>query len=269
MKFLYGTIPGRLLLKILLNSGVLRALAGWCQSPGSKWLIRRYIRKNQIDMSAFEGQEYNSFADFFVRKKGGTVFESAPDVLIAPCDGMLSIVQIRDGAYFTVKGSDYLLTDLVPDRALADRFADGLCMIYRLRASDYHHFCYIDDCYHGKGQLIPGELHSVQPIALEREPVFRKNRRMWSVMDTKHFGIVAQIEVGAVLVGGIVHVSGETNVKRGDEMGYFELCGSTIILLFSREVGRRLQLTDEIAGGLEQTEEVEVKMGQGVGKLTM
>ena len=74
-------------------------------------------------------------------------------------------------------------------------------MVVRLCANDYHHYCYIDDGFQGRNHFVKGLLHSVQPIALENAPVYRQNRRMWTILDTVNFGKVAQIEIGALLVG--------------------------------------------------------------------
>ena len=68
-------------------------------------------------------------------------------------------------------------------------------MILRLCANDYHHYCYIDDGFQGRNHFVKGLLHSVQPIALENAPVYRQNRRMWTILDTVNFGKVAQIEI--------------------------------------------------------------------------
>ena len=75
-------------------------------------------------------------------------------------------------------------------------------MILRLCANDYHHYCYIDDGFQGRNHFVKGLLHSVQPIALENAPVYRQNRRMWTILDTVNFGKVAQIEIGALLKKG-------------------------------------------------------------------
>ena len=107
-------------------------------------------------------------------------------------------------------------------------------MILRLCANDYHHYCYIDDGFQGRNHFVKGLLHSVQPIALENAPVYRQNRRMWTILDTVNFGKVAQIEIGALLVGGIVNDHENVMMRKGAEMGHFELIGSTIVLLFKK-----------------------------------
>ena len=87
------------------------------------------------------------------------------------------------------------MTDLVTDKKIAKEFVGGDCVILRLCANDYHHYCYIDDGFQGRNHFVKGLLHSVQPIALENVPVYRQNRRMWTILDTVNFGKVAQIEI--------------------------------------------------------------------------
>lgn len=62
------------------------------------------------------------------------------------------------------------------------------------------------------------------------------NRRMWTILDTVNFGKVAQIEIGALLVGGIVNDHENVMMRKGAEMGHFELIGSTIVLLFKKVI---------------------------------
>ena len=130
----------------------------------------------------------------------------------------------------------------------------------RLCPSDYHHYCYIDDGFQGENHFIPGVLHSVQPIACEKYPVFALNRRSWTLLHTDHFGPVVQTEIGALVVGGIVNLRENQSVRRGEEKGYFELAGSTITLLFQKG---RIRLKPELLAALE-CGEVQVRQGQWI-----
>ena len=67
--WLYTTAPGRMTLKVLLYTGALKLGEMVARSQLSKPLISRYIKNNNIDMSDFKGQKYNSFQDFFSRKR--------------------------------------------------------------------------------------------------------------------------------------------------------------------------------------------------------
>lgn len=262
--FLYTSVPGRLLMKGIQNSAALPLAAKFMRSPMSRVMIKPYIRRNEINMDEFAGQKYNSFADFFARFRPLYHGEIQEGMMISPCDGLLSVYDINDNSQLKVKGSLYRMCDLIPDAETAEKFRDGLCMIFRLRANDYHHFCYIDDCVHSKAHWIDGLLHAVQPIACSSVPVYRLNRRQWSLLDTRNFGLVAQIEIGAMLVGGMVHDKAGEEAKRGEEMGHFELAGSTIIQLFTNEAKKSLNFVEKYRGITDTETELEIRQGDAV-----
>ena len=54
-------------------------------------------------------------------------------------------------------------------------------------------------------------------------------------MHTKNFGDIIEVDVGALLVGKITNDKKVKKFNRGDEKGYFEFGGSTIILFVPSE----------------------------------
>ena len=91
LRFLYRTVPGRALLKILVQPKVSGA-AGCILSTGiSKRLVPYYIRKHKIDMNGIDipAGGFSSFNDFFTRKRIMESFDLTPGHLISPCDGFL------------------------------------------------------------------------------------------------------------------------------------------------------------------------------------
>lgn len=99
--WLYTTAPGRVTLKVLLHTGALKLGEIVARSPLSKPLISRYIKNNNIDMSDFKGQKYNSFQDFFSRKRDDIEVDRQAEHLISPCDGYLSAYRIKVTTAFT------------------------------------------------------------------------------------------------------------------------------------------------------------------------
>lgn len=264
--FFYRSIPGRSILKVCQKSGAFRVAAWALRTPPSRRLIPRYIKRNGIDMTPYEGQRYRSYAEFFARSKASAAIESDPEELISPCDGLVSAYPVTPELEIPMKGSHYHLTDLLPSPELAENFCGGLCLVFRLEASDYHHFCCFDDARLLARGFIPGQLHSVQPIACDRVPVYRLNRRWWCLLETRNFGYAAQIEVGAMLVGGVRFAGPEGWMRRGDEMGNFELAGSTVLLLLGPEVRRRLAFFPPFTEAMEGRE-VRTSMGERLGRL--
>ena len=260
VSFLYGAALGRALLKLIQRLRLDKAAVWYLRSPLSRPYIRRFARKNGVPLSAAELKRFPTYRDFFLREREPVPIDPEKSHLISPSDGWFSAFTVAEDSAFRIKGSRYAVRDLIGDEALAQRYEGGLCLVFRLCASDYHHYCYIDDGRQGPNHFMEGELHSVQPIALAHCPVFTLNRRSWCLMDTDHFGPVVQTEVGAFIVGGIVNAP-EGPMVRGREKGHFDLSGSTIVLL--AEPGR-IALKPELAADLDTGRETPVVQGQWV-----
>ncbi len=260
--FFYSNPAGRAVLKLMQKAHMFKPVAAFLHTKASRHMIPGYIKKNGIDMTPYGDRGYSSFADFFGRKREHIEFDPDPSALIAPCDSLLSVYDITPDLEIAMKGSLYTIPDLIPDSEEADKFRDGLCLVFRLEASDYHHFCFFDDCRIVKEGFIPGQLHSVQPIALRHFPVFRLNRRWWSVLETKNFGAAAQIEIGAMAVGGVTFVKEKGDFARGEEMGNFELAGSTIVILLQKREKDNIKLD----GDRDENGEIRVGIGSVIGK---
>ena len=264
VRFLYGTGLGRGLLKLIQALRLDKAAVWFLRSPLSRPYIVRFARKNGIPLSREERKRFPTYRDFFLRERTPQGMDMAPDHLVSPCDGWISAYPVAADSRFPIKGSQYRVSDLLQEEPLARGYACGLCLVFRLCASDYHHYCYIDGGHQGPNHFIEGQLHSVQPIACEHVPVFTLNRRSWCLMDTDHFGPVVETEIGALVVGGIVNRP-EGPMARGQEKGYFDLAGSTIVLLLEPD---RVRLRPELAESLGTGQETRVTQGQWVATAT-
>ena len=268
LRFLYGTVPGRLLLKPLVRPGF-SAFAGKLLSlPVSACLIRSFVRKYRIDLSDYESVSYQSFNDFFTRKilPGKRPADPDPDALIAPCDGLLSAYRIREGTVLPVKQSRYTAESLLRDGALASSYDGGVCLVFRLCVDHYHRYCFPADGTVRKTVRVPGVLHTVRPVALQAVPVFTENTREYAVIETERFGTVVQMEVGALLVGRIDNgVTGGLAV-RGEEKGKFLYGGSTVILLLKKDAA---VFPEELFSETEKGNEIRIRMGTGIGYSSM
>ncbi|MBQ3379956.1 MAG: phosphatidylserine decarboxylase [Clostridia bacterium] len=258
--FLYGSAVGHALLRLMLSAPVQRAVVRFLSSGASRPWIGTYARNHNIKLE--QGSAYRSFRDFFCRKIEKDDVDLTPDHLISPCDGWLCAFPISSDKSFIIKGIRYQLDELLLDTDSAQLFSEGDCLIIRLTPSDYHRYCYIDSGLQKENKYIEGTLHSVQPAALERYPVYTLNRRCRTIFQTDNFGTVAQIEVGAMAVGGIVNHHENCRVQKGDEMGYFDFAGSTIVLLFQKD---RIRLLPQLQSSLNDEEEVRVEYGKQIG----
>ena len=264
LRFLYHTILGRILLKPLISRAVSKFIGAFMSSRLSKPLIRRFVRKNGIDLNEFHSDSFRCFNDCFTRKIKDGKRPLAPDenALIAPCDALLSAYTIEESTRLNIKGSVYSVADLLENETLAARYTGGVCLVFRLCVTHYHRYIYLDNGQKEDNVFIKGKLHTVRPIALETYPVFRRNCREYTVLHTEHFGDVLQMEVGAMLVGKIKNHHGASAFSRGDEKGMFLYGGSTIVLLLEKGAAK---IDGRFFEATAQDEETDVRMGEAIG----
>lgn len=250
LRFLYHTILGRIILWLLIRESVSKLLGHLFNSRISKRYIKKFIIKNNINMSRFEEKEYQCFNDFFTRKLKN-LEEKKETAFTAPCDGKLTVYPIDENQILNIKHSKYTISSLIQDKALAQKYQNGYCLIFRLTPDDYHRYHFIDDGTIKSSKQIKGVLHTVRPIALKAYAVYSENSRVVTEMETKHFGVITQIEVGALMVGKIKNHEKEM-FKKGEEKGMFLFGGSTIILLVEKN---KINIIPEILKNTEKNKE--------------
>lgn len=264
LSFLYNTKFGRLLLKPLVVNSFISNLTAWfLKSKLSTFMIKKFVINNKIDMSEYEDVKYKSFNDFFIRniKSGKRTFVKNKNILCSPCDSYLTHYKINDDV-FIIKGNNYTLNSLLNDKLLANKYKDGDMLVFRLAPNNYHHYYYPFSGKLVKKYKIKGKFHSVNPIVYDNFKVFIENTREISILDTDSYGTVIYIEVGALLVGKIKNRD-ITDFKTGDEKGYFEYGGSTVILLFEKD---KLIIDDNIINTSIKNYELFVKLGEKIVK---
>ena len=133
-------------------------------------------------------------------------------------------------------------------------------MVYRLCVDDYHRYCFIDNGSVKESRIIKGKLHTVSPLS-KAYKIYKENHRIINVLATDHFGEMIHIEVGALLVGKIVNRD-VSKFSKGEEKGYFEPGGSTIVQLFKKDTVR---IDEDILNQSLDNTETKVLYGEGVG----
>lgn len=264
LRLMYSTAAGRILLKPLVCPAV-SSFAGALLNTGfSRLFIRRFIHSAGINMQDFEKKEYVSYNDFFTRKirPGARTISGTEQTLISPCDCYASAYEITQDSLLHVKHTTYTIASLLRSRKLAQHFQGGYALILRLTVCDYHRYCYAATGTQSKSYRIPGIFHTVNPVAGDYFPIYKENSREYTVIHSEHFGEVLQMEVGALMVGKIVNHKETCPVKRGEEKGYFEFGGSTLILLLQKDaVNLRADLLKNTAAGYE----TQLQMGNPLG----
>ena len=263
LEFLYGNPFGRLLLKLVISPFTSRLYGYYNSLPISAKKISPFVEKYSISLDEYEKSEYNSFNDFFTRKRRPEAIhmDMNPDALIAPADSKLLVYNVTDDTKISVKGSLYTLDELVDNRLDVSDYGGGLCLVFRLCMDDYHRYCFIDSGKVASGFTVKGKLHTVSSIS-KNYRIFKENSRAVSVCETEHFGRIIQMEVGALLVGRIVNHDVGT-FRRGQEKGWFEPGGSTVILLLQKDAA---VIDGDILAQSRDGIETIVKYGERIGK---
>ncbi|MGL5187229.1 MAG: archaetidylserine decarboxylase [Plesiomonas shigelloides] len=255
----------KIALQYLLPKQRLTQLAGWAAEKNAgaltHWVIRLFARHYGINMQEAQKSDlsaYASFNEFFTRplKHSARPIDFAHNCLCLPADGMISqIGPLRDDLLLQAKGHYYS-----PDALLAGqtewvrRFRHGAFATTYLSPRDSHRVHMPCDGTLREMIYVPGELFSVNPLTAENVPgLFARNERVICLFDTAA-GPMAQILVGATIVGSIETVWAGTitpprrgklqrwtypaagdeqavHLTKGQEMGRFKL-GSTVINLF-------------------------------------
>lgn len=264
LRMLYGTTFGRILLKPLIQPGVSKFCGMVLNSRLSGVWVWYFIRKHHISLSDYQTTRFRSWNAFFRRKfrLEQRPIDMGEEVLISPCDGKLTCYSIQKDSYFPIKNNLYSMETLIRDRKLAKEYAEGTLLVFRLTVDDYHRFCYIADGEKSVNVRIPGVFHTVNPIAEEKYLIYHENTRQYSVLETEKFGKVLMMEVGAMLVGKIRNHHEKTMVYRGQEKGYFEFGGSTILLAFQKE---KVFIDQDILENSDHGIETLVRLGERIG----
>lgn len=263
LKMLYSHLLGRCMLKVLTLPFITHLGGMYMNSFLSKHKIQPFINKNHIDMSQYVIEDYHSYNDFFTRKIkiGERPIMQDNHVLIAPADSKLTYYPISEDLHVQIKDSLYSMEELLQSKDLIKEYLNGVCLIFRLTVDDYHRYCFIDDGVKEEDHYIPGIFHTVNPIANDYYPIYKQNSRSYSLLHTKNFDDIIYMEVGAMMVGKIVNHQLKS-FRKGDEKGYFEFGGSTIVLFLKKDI---VDIDEDIIKNSMTHDETRVLMGEKIG----
>lgn len=275
LSFLYGDdwmskLFGAPLLHLLSRYPFFSSFYGKMQDhPSSKKKVLPFIKNFEMDPEEFleAPESYATFNSFFTRKLKAEARPIAPgkDVAIIPADGRyLFFPNISEADGFVVKGQKFHLSEMLEDAELAKEYEHGSMAIARLCPSDYHRYHFPVDCIPSETVLINGWWYSVNPIALRKNiHIFSQNKRTVCTLDSKEFGKVLFIEVGATSVGSI-HQTYTPNIytSKGAEKGYFAFGASTLVLLFKPNT---IIFDEDLLQANAQGHEARCLMGQSMG----
>ncbi|MBF4435668.1 phosphatidylserine decarboxylase [Vibrio anguillarum] len=235
------------------------AKAGGLTTAVIRWFIKQY-NVNMDEALHSDPSHFKTFNEFFVRelKADARPISDGDSLITHPADACVSqFGPIQDGKLIQAKGHHFTAVELLGgDAKLAQEFEDGEFATLYLSPRDYHRVHMPCDGVLRQMIYVPGDLFSVNSLTAENVPnLFARNERVVCIFDTE-FGPMAQVLVGATIVGSIELVwsgtvtpprgntvyrwdypaQGNTSVvlKKGQEMGRFKL-GSTVINLFAKD----------------------------------
>jgi len=109
---------------------------------------------------------------------------------------------------------------------------------------------------------VKGSLDSVNPLALStKKDILFANERQVTIVESKNFGKLAYVEVGAICVGKIMQSCHLENHNRGDEKGYFLFGGSTVMVIGEE---RKWYPSEDILTKTKEGMEIFVQLGDVV-----
>lgn len=267
IKFLYDSFPGRCALKVLASHTCSNVMRLFLNSSASALLIDSFIKKNGISLKDYVPCVYSCFNEFFSRHilPERRKLAEGKNVLSTPADGRVSVFEISEDSVFQIKNSDYSVRTLLRSKRLAEYYKGGYFVLIRLAVDNYHRYSYAFTGKKSGDREIDGFLHTVNPLAFDYVNVYTENARTYTNIKADNGKLYTQMEVGAMGVGRITnHEKAEAWVKRGDEKGYFEFGGSSVILLLPKNGAI---IDKDLIENSRQGYETMVQMGEKIGSL--
>lgn len=291
------TLPQHIVPQHLL-SRLARRLSSIQQPTIKNFLIRRFLAAYDINLeeaSSSSIEDYAHFNAFFTRqlKPDARPLPQDSRSVCSPADGRLSqFGSIKHGQLIQAKGRHFNLHSFLaaPTNEVA-RYATGSFATIYLAPNDYHRVHVPFDGKIVSAKFVPGKLFSVnQRTARTVDQLFARNERVVVEIDTEHFGRIAVVLVGAMLVASIgleffdmesaiygtqhstvpanvpAYINGALNLPidlekmpllRGEGLGWFNM-GSTVILVFEQD---RFEFQPSLALGQQ------LRMGEVLGSV--
>lgn len=263
--WLYNNPVGEASLWFLVKRKMVSSLYGdMMDRTASAEKIAPFVEEFNVDLSIAQKQQFGSFNEFFTRelKKNTRPIDTNYRVAVSPADGKLLAWENISDNDFIVKGYRFDVVSFLNDDLLAENYKSGSLVVIRLAPPDYHRFHFPVGGIVSKTIEIEGDYYSVNPIALrEMVEIFCLNKREFAVIENPVFGKVIMAEVGATMVGSIIQTYQNGIVKKGEEKGYFEFGGSTVVLLFEKG---KIKIDEDLLNNTAKGLETSIKMGEQI-----
>lgn len=279
LSWIYTTKLGKIFRPFFISRSFSK-LYGFIKRPKGRKAIDNIVLKTGIKIDDFESvdggstiESYRDYNDFFTRKfrQGTRNFNPETEFLPAPCEARYLLYQnINLQQTMKVKWHEVDLKQLVGGqlgerKVDLEKYKEGSLLIARLAPQDYHRFH-----FPGEGEVlkvfeIDGNLDTVTDFGIKYNPkVLLKNHRFVSELKLKDLGYSLYIEVGALSVGKIRHTHSNKEFKTLEEKGFFEIGGSTVILVFQKN---NIQFDEKLIEYSQKGVECFFQVGDKIGEL--
>jgi phosphatidylserine decarboxylase len=245
-----------------------RLYAAFQHSRWSAKQIEPFIQKNHIDMAEFEPEHYTSFGDFFDRRfrPGVRQFPAESGTMGAFAEARyFAWEKINPEQRFPIKGHSLRAEQLLGTAERARAFSGGPVITVRLAPVDYHHVHYPDSGKTLEQNRLGSRNWTVNWHALQaKEDILFENERQVNILETRNFGRLGFVEIGALTVGRIVQVHPlDAPYQRGDEKSVFRFGGSSIVVFGEPGAWRP---SDDLLRNTSENIETFVRLGDGVAE---
>ena len=211
----------------------------------SSGCLDTYINDPKFNIDQYQRgpSGWHSFNQFFARqtKPGMRPLAGEPGsgTVVSPADFVIvEVEEIQQDSVFIAKHARFSISELLGESNYKNAFDGGLYISGILRIYDYHRFHTPVAGKVVEARKIPGRIG----LTIEREadmlvPVprdgfqFTQDRGLL-ILDSPEMGLVALLPIGMAQISSVV-ISAEPGVelRRGEEVGYFQFGGSNIIML--------------------------------------
>jgi phosphatidylserine decarboxylase len=236
-------------------------------APSSADKIQSFIQDYDVDITIAQKQNFNSFNDFFIRKLKPAARPIIADSLAvaSPADGKILAYNNINNSDFYIKGLRFNVQSFLNNSELAKKYKNGAMIVFRLAPPDYHRYHFpVSGTTAASNIKIEGDYYSVNPLALrEKGEIFWLNKREYGIIKSPVFGDVVMVEVGATMVGSMIQTYIGKNVKKGEEKGYFKFGGSTVVLLFEKDM---INIDSDLVNNTSKNLETTIKMGEKIAE---
>jgi phosphatidylserine decarboxylase len=242
-------------------------LAAYQNTRWSARQIEPFIRKHHIDMTAFKPVIYRSFAEFFDRefRPGIRKFPAVSGEMGAFAEARyLGWERLESDQQFPIKGHSLRAEHILGNMERAKPFIGGPVVLARLSPMDYHHVHYPDDGTTLDRHRLGRSLWTVNWHALLNQPdILFRNERQINILQSRNFGRLGFVEVGAMSVGRIIQVHPlDTEFHRGEEKSVFKFGGSAVVVFGEPGIWRP---TEDLVEHTKEGIETLVRLGDSIG----